>query len=407
MKKRVAISEDWVIFIIAAVVIALSVIIPSKMPIGISSLSSGAGWVSTLKIFTIIAAIATVANLIMGKSIRGVIPSIVAIFSLAMVAVTIAQIPEVKSLGLETVFFSVIIGLIISNVFGIPDWLRPAIQSEFYIKIGIIALGSTILIGDVMKSGIYGLIQSLIVVMCVWNFTFALAKRLKVDREMGTMLSSAVSICGVSAAIATCGVIKGDNKKLSYVISLVLVCAIPMIYIIPLIAKWLSLSPEVAGAWIGGTIDTTGAVAASGEMIGEVAAQTAIIVKSSQNVLLGIAAFAISLLWSGSSGESQERVTPGVIWSRFPKFVLGFILASLIFSLLIEPSTAKSAIKVTKGLSSALFSVAFICIGLETRFADIFSRDNRSALTLFLVAQLFNIIFTLIVSYIIFGLLRG
>lgn len=120
------------------------------------------------------------------------------------------------------------------------------------------------------------------------------------------MLASSVSICGVSAAIATCGVIRGDNKKLSYIISLVLVCAVPMMYVMPWLAGLLlptvvanpETVQEVAGAWMGGTIDTTGAVVASGALLGETAEQTAIIVKSSQNVLLGIAAFVISLYWS-------------------------------------------------------------------------------------------------------------
>ena len=114
---------------------------------------------------------------------------------------------------MESVFFSVILGLVISNIFGVPNWLKPAIQSEFYIKIGIITLGSTILFGEVMKAGAYGLAQSLVVVLVVWNFAFWLARRMKVDDEMATMLASGVSICGVSAAIATCGVIREITKN--------------------------------------------------------------------------------------------------------------------------------------------------------------------------------------------------
>ena len=129
--------------------------------------------------------------------------------------------------------------------------MKAAIQSEFYIKIGIICLGSTILFKEVLESGAYGLAQSLIVVFTVWYFAFWLCRRMKIDPEMGTMLSSAVSICGVSAAIATCGVIKGDNKKLSYVISLVLIIAIPMMYLLPWLSRVMGLNEEVAGAWLG------------------------------------------------------------------------------------------------------------------------------------------------------------
>lgn len=220
------------------------------------------------------------------------------------------------------------------------------------------------------------------------------------------MIASSVSICGVSAAIATSGVIKGDNKKLSYVISLVLVCAIPMMYIMPWVADLLGLSEEVAGAWLGGTIDTTGAVAASGTMLGETAAQTAIIVKSSQNVLLGVAAFLISLMWTYQGKQYDEKPTLGVIWDRFPKFVVGFILASLVFSFLMDVESAKAVGKITKGFTNTLFSIAFVCVGLETRFADIFSKENRKPLWAFLLAQGFNIIVTLVVAYLLFGIVK-
>ena len=168
----------------------------------------------------------------------------------------------------------------------------------------------------------------------------------------------------------------------------------------------MGLSEEVAGAWLGGTIDTTGAVAASGTLVGETAAKTAVIVKSSQNVLLGVAAFIISLMWSYQGKDSAEKPTLGVIWDRFPKFVVGFVLASLVFSFCMDTETAKTVGKVTKGFQNTLFSVAFVCIGLETRFKEIFSKENRTPLKVFLVAQTFNIIVTLAVAWIIFGIIK-
>ena len=343
---------------------------------------------------------------VLRRPMKGIFLSLLTIFVLSLAAQVVANIPLIKTWGLESVFFSVIFGLIVSNCFGTPQWLKPAIQSEFYIKIGIVCLGSTILFGEVMKSGVFGLAQALIVVFTVWFFAFRSSMRMTKDREMSTMIASSVSICGVSAAIATSGVIKGDNKKLSYVISLVLVCAIPMMYIMPWVADLLGLSEEVAGAWLGGTIDTTGAVAASGTMLGETAAQTAIIVKSSQNVLLGVAAFLISLMWTYQGKQYDEKPTLGVIWDRFPKFVVGFILASLVFSFLMDVESAKAVGKITKGFTNTLFSIAFVCVGLETRFADIFSKENRKPLWAFLLAQGFNIIVTLVVAYLLFGIVK-
>lgn len=399
-------SEDWIIVFVGAIILALATLAPTLMPTMPKVLSSGDDFISAATIFVFLLVLVLIAMVALGRPIKGFMVSLLVIFVISMLSGVVANIPVVKEFGFESVFFSVIFGLIISNFARVPQWLKPAIQSEFYIKIGIVCLGSTILFGEVLTSGVYGLAQSLIVVFTVWNFSFWVARKMGVDREMGTMLSSAVSICGVSAAIATCGVINGDNKRLSYVISLVLVCAIPMMYIMPWVSELIGLNEEIAGAWLGGTIDTTGAVAASGTMLGEVAAQTAIIVKSSQNVLLGLAAFAISLLWTYSGSTQQEKPTLGMIWDRFPKFVVGFVLASLVFSFLLDYDTAKAVGKVSKGMTNTLFSIAFVCIGLETRFKDIFSKDNRKSLNVFLVAQLFNIIVTLVVAYVMFGIVK-
>jgi uncharacterized membrane protein YadS len=105
----------------------------------------------------------------------------------------------------------------------------------------------------------------------------------------------------------------------------------------PYIARLLGLSQAVTGAWLGGSIDTTGAVVASGTLVGEEALKISTIVKFSQNVLLGIAAFAISIYWTynkRATDRTTEKPTLSVIWERFPKFVLGFIAASLLFSFL-------------------------------------------------------------------------
>lgn len=398
-------SEDWIIVFAGALILLLAGFFPEWMPVMPKTLDSLSDWLSVGYMFLFVLILTYATSAVLGRPLKWIFPSLTVIFALTLLSQFIASIPIVKEYGFESVFFAVILGLLLSNCFKLPEWLKSAVQSEFYIKIGIICLGSTILFGEVMKSGAYGLAQSLIVVFTVWYMAYWIGKKMKIDPEMGTMLASAVSICGVSAAIATCGVIKGDNKKLSYVVSLVLIIAIPMMYLLPWLANLMGLPQEVTGAWLGGTIDTTGAVAASGTLVGETAEKTAIIVKSSQNVLLGIAAFIISIMWSYQGKGNMEKPTAGVIWDRFPKFVVGFILASLVFSLL-EPETAKTVGTVTKGFQNTLFSIAFVCIGLETRFKDIFGKENRKPLKVFLLAQTFNIIITLIVAYVIFGILK-
>jgi uncharacterized integral membrane protein (TIGR00698 family) len=345
---------------------------------------------------------------LMGKSLKSIFKAFPIIFVLSMGAQFIASSGSMKNLGLETVLFSLIIGLVISNIFKVPSWLKSGIQSEFYIKIGLVMLGASVLFSEIMKAGFFGLIQAIIVVVSVWYFAYWIAKKMKIDEELSIMMASAVSICGVSAAIATAGAIKGDSKKLSYVVSLVLIVAIPMMIFMPLIAKWMGLSDEVTGAWLGGTIDTTGAVVASGTIAGDIALKFSTIIKFSQNILLGVAALLISIFWTYKQIEKNketEKPSLKVIWERFPKFVLGFIIVSLAFSFIVSPETAEITGKTIKSYQSLWFNLAFICIGLETRFKDIIELDRGRPLIAFLTAQIFNIFITLAVAYILFEML--
>ena len=397
-------TEDWLAVGAGLIIMILAIVMPDWMPTMPKTLDTLGSWQNIVILIAGLFVIVYAACKILGRPARGILPSLLVIFAVALGAQYIASSPVIKdTTGLESVFFAVALGLLISNTVGVPKWMRPALQSEFYVKIGLVLLGTTVIFGEIMQAGALGLIQALVVVFCVLNFGYWVARKLGVDREMSTMLASAVSICGVSAAIATCGAIKGDSKKLSYVISLVLVVAIPMMYFMPYLAKWMGLTPEVAGAWMGGTIDTTGAVVASGSVLGETAEKYSVIVKFSQNVLLGLAAFAISIYWSYKGKDHREKPTAGVLWERFPKFVLGFVLASLIFSFAMPLETAKSVGAVTKNLQGTFFAIAFVCIGLETRFKDIFNKSFKKPLWGFLIAQGFNIVLTLIVAYLLFA----
>lgn len=414
-------NEDWIATISGLIIMVLAIIftlaggseiylssniavtMPSMVTMPVS-LTTGGDWANMLVFFIGLFIMVFVALGLQKRSTKNLFFGLLGVVTLAMFANYLASIPVVKDItGLESVFFAVAIGLLISNTVGTPPWLRSAIHSEFFVKIGLVLLGTTIIFGEIMKAGVLGMAQALIVIMSVWGFAYWVARKLKVDREMSTMLASAVSICGVSAAIATAGAIKGDGKKLSYVISLVLVCAIPMMYIMPYVVQWLGLSAEVGGAWLGGTIDTTGAVVAAGSALGEVGEKYSVIVKSSQNVLLGFAALFISIYWTYKGKGHREKASVGVLWERFPKFVLGFIFASLIFSFAMDAPVAKEIAKSTKNLQGALFSIAFVCIGLETRFKDIFDKTFKRPMYAFLIAQTFNVVITLIIAYILFG----
>lgn len=413
-------TEDWTVVVLGLIIIALSLtglIIPAPA-FNWKDTSELAGTVLTAKNLSAIAAqfaftyvIALAGAWLTGGAASGRVRATALgfpiIFGLTLLALLLAGNKTLKDLNLEAVIFSLVIGLVVGNAFRLPDWLRAALATELFVKIGLVLLGTTVIFGDILKAGSLGLVQALVVVLSVWYAAYWISKRLKIDDEMTMMLASAVSICGVSAAIATAGAIQGDSKKLSYVISLVLITAIPMMLLMPYAAQAMGLSPEVTGAWLGGTIDTTGAVVASGTLAGEAALKISTIVKFSQNVLLGLAAFAISVYWTYSHNKPEngqvEKPTLGVIWERFPKFILGFLGASLLFSLALSAETIDSVKGSLKSLQGLWFALAFVSIGLETRFADLINADNRRPLYAFLLAQSFNILVTLVVAYFLFS----
>ena len=378
--------------------LVLAAVAPSALPKVPATLLGGAAWSNIACLFAIVLVVLYAGCLMLRRPLRGLLASLVVVFAVSLLAQIVAKIPSVSYYGFESVFFSVLFGLLIRNVWHVPAWLKPAIQGEFYIKIGVVCLGATILFSDVMKSGVFGLVQACLVV------------------------ASGVSICGVSACITAARVAGGDDRKLSYIVSLVLIVVVPMIYLMPWLAHVIlphifddpHVVQEVAGAWIGGTIDTTSGVAASSMIVGEVANQHAVIIKAAQNVLIGVVAFFIALYLSTRRGDKTGQAPSlGIVWEKFPKFIIGFVAASLVFSLLqgngLFTADAKGKLAepgVAKMFSTVFFSLAFVCVGLDTRLKDIVSRENRNLLWAFLAAQAFNIVVTLLIALVLFGVLK-
>ena len=415
MKKFL--TEDWVVTFLSIpllIIAAFASFLPGGGPKVPSTLVTGEAWINIAVLFVIALVLLYIGNKLLNRPMKGLLLSFTVIFAIALLAQWIAKIDQVKYFGFEAVFF-------IRNVFHIPEWLKPAIQGEFFIKIGVVCLGATVLFSDVMKSGAAGLLQAIIVVGVVWFFAYALARKLKVERATAMTLASGCSICGVSACITAAGVAGTDRKQLSYIISLVLIIVVPMIYLMPWIAKMVvpmitdnvAIQNEIIGAWIGGTIDTTSGVGASSAMAGDVAQKTAIIVKATQNVLIGVVAFFIALYLSARGEGKSGAPSLGIVWEKFPKFILGFIIASAVFSILQSQDMlhldAKSKIietSLAKNFSTFFFSLSFVCIGMDTRLKDIISKENRNALYAFLGAQTFNIIVTFFVAWLMFGIVK-
>lgn len=340
---------------------------------------------------------------LMGQPVGFFITGFPFVFLIAWLSLFLAGNYTIHQYGLEYVLFCLILGLLVSNTVGVPKWMSPAVKTEFYIKTGLVILGARVLFGVIMKAGFLGMIQALAVVAVVWYGCWWLCKKLGIDDEFAAMLSSSVSICGVSAAIATAGAVKGDPKKLSYVTSIVLMCAVPMMVLMPIICKAVGMPDPVAGAWLGGTLDTSGSVVAAGALISDLAMKVGVTVKMSQNVLIGLAAFILSVVWTMKGAKEGKQASLWEIWYRFPKFVLGFLASSLLFSFVLSDATIKGISRPLQDLEVWWFALAFTSIGLETRFMDLAKLGGGRPALAFLAAQGFNILWTLILAYLLFG----
>jgi uncharacterized integral membrane protein (TIGR00698 family) len=352
----------------------------------------------------------------MKYDLKNYIPGFLVLFVLTFVSMVISKQAFISKWGISYVLFALAFGLIISNIFKVPKILKAAGQTEFFIKIGLVCMGATIMFSVVLKAGVFGVVQAVLVATTVWFGTYWICRKFKVSEKFSSIIATANAICGVSASIAAGGAVQGDPKEVSYMVAWVLVCAVVLILVMPPIAVWLDLPTNWGGAWVGGVIDNTGAVIAAGEILrdqagnpSKAAVEAAAMVKMAQNVMIGLVAFLMAL-WATLSLDRKEGVEkPGFseVWFRFPKFVVGFMVASLVVSFIIEPSMGKKAAKAVSGACknyrSWFFALCFVAIGLETDFKELVSVGGGRPAIAYWISQTANAVWTLFISWILWS----
>jgi uncharacterized integral membrane protein (TIGR00698 family) len=372
-----------------------------------------AGWGATLGIFLFLLILTMIGGIFMKFDFKRYIPGFIVIFILSLISIILSRQQFINKWGFEYVIFALIFGLIISNIFRVPEILKAAGKTEYFIKIGLVCMGAGIVFSDVVRGGFMGLVQAVLVATAVWFMTYWICRKFQVSERFSAIIASANAICGVSATIAAGGAIQGNKKEVSYMVAWVLVCAVVLILVMPPIAKWMDLPNNWAGAWVGGVIDNTGAVVAAGGIIGgDAAYKTAAMVKMAQNVLIGVAAFFMAL-WATMSldrreaGATAEKPSFMEIWYRFPKFVVGFVVSSIVVSIFVEPA---SGIQAVKAIGSALngyrnwfFAFCFVSIGLETNFKELVSVGGGKPAIAYWISQTANAVWTLFITWILWS----
>ncbi|MEH1014061.1 putative sulfate exporter family transporter [Micromonospora sp. CPCC 206060] len=311
--------------------------------------------------------------------------------------------------AIEYPVYAILLGLLGNaavTLLGIRDRIAAAFRTEFFIKTGLVLLGASINLAVIARAAGPAIAQAILLISGVFLFTWWLAGRLGLDEKLRALLAAAVSICGVSAAIAAAGAVRARREQLAYTASLVIAFALPSIFVLPWLADVLGLPSAVAGAWIGGNIDTTAAVTAAGALAGEEALQIASIVKVTQNALMGVVAVALTAYFALRVERRPDaaRPGPGELWRRFPKFVLGFIAASVIATGYLEAAgvDGKATIGVVNDLRVWFLILAFVSIGLEVRVAALREAGWRPV-AVFAGATVFNLALALALASLLFA----
>lgn len=416
-------KEDWLAVWIGAIVIVIGIISVLTGAFDFSaakfstwgngtpvSAAFGDGFVRKLLVtFLTLGILFTIGNLLKGVRPSKFVPAFIGMFVLS-VLVRFISAEYTANRYLEWAFWALVVGLIIANTIGTPKWLKPAVQTEFYIKAGLVIMGFSVLFSNIVNFGLYGLaiawLVTPIVIIFMWYFGTRVLKMK--NYPLVITIATATSVCGTSAAIAAGAASKAKKQDLSLAVSISIIFTVLMMVFEPIIIRATGMGELMGGALIGGTIDSTGAVAVAGTALGPLAQTVAVLVKSIQNILIGFIAFAVAVFFTTrieKKDASENKVGAAEIWYRLPKFIIGFFAASLVASFIVQPLAGADAVSSINSIldqyKNWLFVLAFTSIGLDTNFREIKEQmTGGKPLILYVVGQLFNIVLTFIVVYI-------
>ncbi len=338
------------------------------------------------------------------------------LFLIAVLAIIIGNQETMRKYGFGDVLWAIVLGMLISNTVGTPKFIKEALQTEYFIKTGLVLLGAEILFGKIISIGIPGVFVAWVVTPIVLVSTYIFGQKVlkMASKTLNITISSDMSVCGVSAAIATASACRAKKEELTIAVGMSMLFTAVMMVALPTFIVAVGMHPVLGGAWIGGTIDSTGAVVAAGAFLGETGMFVAATIKMIQNIMIGVIAFGVAVYWCArvdcAPGQQVDKME---IWYRFPKFVLGFIGASIVISIMYASMGSAGDVMMEHGFIRGLtrharewfFALAFASIGLSSNFREL-SRHFKGGkpVILYICGQSLNLILTLTMAYIMFFL---
>jgi len=353
----------------------------------------------------------------MGDNVLRFFVAFIAVFFVAVAAMFLGNQAQMRYYGISAEAWAIALGMLVANTVGTPEAVKPGLKVEYFIKTGLVLLGAEILMSKILAIGTAGIFVAWVVTPTVLIVTFIFGQKiLKMESAtLNIIVSADMSVCGTSAAIATAAACRAKKEELTLAIGISLAFTAIMMILMPMCIKALGLDEVLGGSWIGGVIDSTGAVTAAGAFLGPTAMSVAATVKMIQNVLIGFTAFGVAIYWvTVVDRQAGVPINPFEIWHRFPKFVIGFFLASVFFSYVsgangADVGNATVDQGVIRGLSGGLrgwfFALAFTAIGLSTNFRALaqYFKGGKPVI-LYVFGQSFNLFLTLAMAYVMFHL---
>lgn len=277
--------------------------------------------------------------------------------------------------NIEYVLWAILIGLVISNVFGLAEIFKAGVDTyEFWLKAGIVLLGSRFLLGDVAKLGGVSLLLVFVEIAGSLAFMTFLGRLFGLRPKLTSLLAVGSAVCGVSAIIATKGAIEADDDDSAYAIGAILALGAIALFTFPLIGHSLHLTDRAYGIWAGLAVDNTAEATAAGALYSDVASKFAVLTKTCRNALIGFIVLGYAIYWA-SRGQAQNVTNKAAfLWQKFPKFVLGFLLVSVLATIgfFTKDQTASLA-----NLSRWAFLLTFAGVGLRTNIRDLRKQGLR------------------------------
>ncbi|HEY4355718.1 MAG TPA: putative sulfate exporter family transporter [Acidobacteriaceae bacterium] len=299
--------------------------------------------------------------------------------------------------NIEYVLWAILIGVLIANTVGLSKVFQRGVATyEFWLKAGIVLLGARFILGDLARLG--GISLGLVFIELALALTFMtyLGRGFKLSPKLVTLLAVGSSVCGVSAIIATQGAINADEEDSSYAIAAILALGALSLLVFPLVGHALHLSDHAYGLWTGLAVDNTAEATAAGAIYSDAAGKIAVIAKTCRNALIGFVVLGYALYWASKGQAGVVTNKAAFLWKKFPKFVLGFLLISLLATV---GFFTKPELTSLGNLSRWAFLLTFAGVGLRTNFRDLSKQGVRP----FLVGAIGEVVIAVLTLGLVWG----